>query len=68
MVDLVLLKNSFSFSNPDFGEEQNRQRFININELLKTITGNSSARIEIPHNKKTLMVHIDDQRLPFEIC
>lgn len=41
-----------------------RQRFSKINQFLESVTDRVGARIEIPHNRKAILVHMDDKVLP----
>lgn len=50
--------------NPSATERNLQEKFVKINEFLQTVTGNSSARIEIPHNREEVLVHINDRVLP----
>ncbi|MDZ5648164.1 ATP-dependent nuclease [Nitrospirillum sp. BR 11828] len=49
---------------PDIDKRDERKIFDKINIFLQTVTGNSSAYIEIPHNREHILVHIDGKVLP----
>ena len=40
------------------------EKFERINRFLKTVTEHADARIEIPHNREAVLVHIDRKVLP----
>lgn len=50
--------------NPDHDEQLLKQRFEEINKLLRTVTTNPTATLEIPHNRKNILVHMDERTLP----
>ena len=51
---------------PDAHNQQDKQKFEAINRFLQTVTDNSNARIEIPWEKNTILVHMDGKTLPLE--
>lgn len=46
--------------------EHDRQQFAKINQFLQTVTDRADARIEIPHNRSAILVHMDNKVLPLE--
>lgn len=44
--------------------QQKKKKFEDINHFLQTVTNSLSARIEIPHDKSIILVHMDDKILP----
>lgn len=46
--------------------EHDRQQFARINQFLQTVTDRADARIEIPHNRSAILVHMDNKVLPLE--
>jgi AAA15 family ATPase/GTPase len=53
--------------NPGHENYQNcKDKFDSINEFLKEVLDSPNARIEIPHHKETILVHIDNKPLPLE--
>jgi hypothetical protein len=50
--------------NPGLTERSLRTRFEHLNKLLVDVTGNASASIEVPHNRETILVHMDGTTLP----
>jgi len=55
---LVKLQNPAAFNQGD------RNKFEAINQFLQTVTDNKSARIEVPHERDTILVHMDGKTLP----
>lgn len=49
---------------PDMDKREERDIFDKINAFLKEVTGYEEARIEIPHNRDHILVHIDGKVLP----
>ncbi|MCY7274719.1 MAG: AAA family ATPase [Phormidesmis sp. CAN_BIN44] len=52
--------------NPSVFEQSNRERFDQIVAFLQTVTDNPTARIEIPYERNTILVHMDQKVLPLE--
>lgn len=52
--------------NPNVLSQEDRNKFNNINDFLQYVTGNSTACIEIPHERDTILVHMDNRVLPLE--
>ncbi|MBD3618231.1 MAG: AAA family ATPase [Chromatiales bacterium] len=52
--------------NPDVHNQEDRDKFNKINEFLRSVTDNKSATIEIPHERDTILVHMDGKTLPLE--
>lgn len=51
---------------PEHYEQEKRNLFSAIITLLKEVTGNESAELAIPHNRKNIIVHMDGKSLPLE--
>jgi hypothetical protein len=49
---------------PDHDKREDLALFTKINKFLQTVTGRSDARIEIPHNRQHVLVHMDNKVLP----
>lgn len=49
---------------PDHDKREELALFQKINSFLQTVTGREGARIEIPHNRKHVLVHMDNKVLP----
>lgn len=52
--------------NPNITQQQDKLKFEAVNAFLRNVTDNSSAEIEIPHNRETINVHMDGKTLPLE--
>ncbi|MGY3496692.1 ATP-dependent nuclease [Bradyrhizobium sp. USDA 4502] len=49
---------------PDHDKREDFRLFERINSFLQTVTGRKEARIEIPHHRKHVLVHMDNKVLP----
>jgi predicted ATPase len=49
---------------PDHDKRHELELFSRINSFLQTVTGRPDARIEIPHNRQHVLVHMNDKVLP----
>lgn len=49
---------------PGLGSLQNRNKFNEINNFLKNVLDNNSAKITIPYERDTILVEIDKKILP----
>ncbi|MGE9007248.1 ATP-dependent nuclease [Leptospira interrogans] len=49
---------------PDFTEQEEALRFAKINHFLQTVTDRPGAKIEVPHHRQHLLVHMDNKVLP----
>jgi len=61
-----IIERLVKLQNPDVHNQKDKQKFENINRFLQIVTGNKSARIEIPHERDTILVHMDGKTLPLE--
>lgn len=52
--------------NPDVYSQNDRARFTAINRFLCDVTDRPDATIEIPHDRETILVHMDGKVLPIE--
>lgn len=59
-----LIEHLAEFERPDFDKQEERIKFEKINEFLKNVNGKMDARLEVPNNKKHLLVHMDNKVLP----
>jgi predicted ATPase len=50
--------------NPRHDEQPMKERFQQINKFLQTVTCNRTAELEIPHDRNTILVHMDGKTLP----
>lgn len=53
-----------SLQNPSFGKEDDRKKFLRVNQFLQEVTGKADASLEVPHNRDYLLVHMDQKVLP----
>jgi hypothetical protein len=49
---------------PDHDKRYELSLFQKVNWFLRTVTGRNAAKIEIPHNREHILVHMDDKVLP----
>jgi hypothetical protein len=52
--------------NPDVLNQEKRQRFSAIQDFLCDVVNRPDARIEIPYERNTILVHMDGKVLPIE--
>jgi hypothetical protein len=50
--------------NPSYDQQHSKQRFEQINDFLRNVTGNATAMLEIPFERDTVLVHMDEKTLP----
>lgn len=50
--------------NPDHLEQEKKVEFNKINKFLRAVIGSSDALIEIPHDRRHVLVHLDGKVLP----
>jgi energy-coupling factor transporter ATP-binding protein EcfA2 len=61
-----LIERLARLQNPGFDEPRNRERFGRINRFVRTLFDDPDAEIDVPHDRKTLLVRHEDQWLPLE--
>lgn len=49
---------------PDWNKREDRDLFDKINKFVGQVTGDANSRIEIPHNREQILVHMDGRILP----
>lgn len=54
------------FQNPAADYQQHRSRFETINMFIADVFESPDARIEVPHDKSTILVHADNRVLPLD--
>lgn len=59
-----IIERLVKLQNPDVHSQSDKNKFELINKFLQTVTDNTSARIEIPHERNTILVHMDGKTLP----
>jgi predicted ATPase len=52
--------------NPKLDDLADRDRFIEIRNFLRYVTDIDDAEIEVPHDRKTILVHMAGRSLPIE--
>lgn len=50
--------------NPAYDRREDRRSFDKINEFLANVTGHTDAKIEIPHGREHVLVHMNGRVLP----
>lgn len=50
--------------NPSHSDQQLKEKFDGIRNFLRTVTGEVAAQIEIPYERNTILVHMNDRTLP----
>jgi len=61
-----IIERLVKLQNPDVQNQSDKNKFSQINSFLQNVTDNDSAIIEIPHNRETILVHMDGKTLPLE--
>jgi hypothetical protein len=61
---LGLIERLAKLQNPTFNERELRNHFNDINQFVKRVVGNSTAELEIPYKRDTILVHMDNRVLP----
>ena len=51
---------------PNALNQNDKKKFESINNFLRNVTGNPSATIEIPNERDTILVHMNERTLPLE--
>lgn len=53
-----------AIQSPDHHERYKRKQFDRINQFVEEVTGKPEAKIEVPHDRGHLLVHMDNKVLP----
>jgi len=61
-----LIEELARLQNPKVHERDRLEKFHKINGFLQAVTEHASARIEIPHDRECILVHMDGKILPLE--
>lgn len=61
-----LIEELARLQNPKVHERERLEKFHKINGFLQAVTERPSARIEIPHDRECVLVHMDGKVLPLE--
>jgi len=59
-----LLNELAEIQSPDHHERKRKEVFDKINAFVSAVTDKPDARIEVPHDRKHLLVHMDNKVLP----
>lgn len=59
-----LINKLANLQNPGPTERELNEKFLAINKFLQNVTGNTTAMIEIPHDRSEVLVHINNRVLP----
>lgn len=59
-----IIERLVKLQNPGALNQKDRKKFDAINRFLQIVTDNSSAHIEIPHERDSILVHMDGKTLP----
>lgn len=59
-----LIETLAHLQNPTERGKDRHKKFNKINNFLKTVLEKNDARIEIPHDRKEIFVHMDDRAFP----
>lgn len=52
--------------NPDVHSQELRKRFLEINSFVQSVLDRKDATIEIPYDRNTILVHMDNKVLPLD--
>jgi hypothetical protein len=63
---LGLIDRLAELQSPGVSEPEQETRFRQINEFVKTLFRDEQARIAIPHDRETVIVHHEGRRLPLD--
>ncbi len=61
-----IIERLVKLQNPGALHQSDRRKFESINRFLQSVTDNKTAEIEIPHERDTILVHMDGKTLPLE--
>jgi AAA ATPase domain len=59
-----LIDHLAEIQNPSYDQMQSRELLKKINQFLQTVIGHDEARIEVPHDRAHILVHMDRKILP----
>lgn len=60
----TLIDELAELQSPDFDRRKDRLLFDRIAEFVRVVTGKGDVTVEIPHDRKHVLVHIDNKVLP----
>lgn len=56
----------FKMQNPKVGNENERQTFDEIQEFIRKLIGDPNLKVEVPHDKETILIEMQGNRLPLQ--
>lgn len=59
-----LINHLARYQNPDHDQQEMKERFEELNAFLRSVVGREEASLEIPFERKTILVHMDGRVLP----
>lgn len=59
-----LIDHLATLQNPNFDQQEDKERFERINAFVQEITGKADAKLEVPSERQHLLVHMDNKVLP----
>lgn len=59
-----LIDHLAAIQNPDHHERERKEVFDRINKFVREVTGKPEAQLEVPSNRRHLLVHLDNKVLP----
>lgn len=63
---LGIIERLARLQNPDVHSQIDKQRFNEITQFVKSVIDSPDATIEIPHDRDTILVHMDGKVLPID--
>lgn len=52
--------------NPELKDQHKKKLFHKVNAFLRSVTGDETATLEIPHNRNAILVHMENRLLPLD--
>lgn len=62
----MIIEELAELSQPPYNEQQKKKKFQKIVKFVREILNEPSVDIEIPHDRKTITIHMHDKSLPIE--
>jgi len=61
-----LIARLLALQNPELSQRQDYEKFEKINDFLRIVVDSPSARLEVPHSGRQLLVKLDGRLLPIQ--
>lgn len=61
-----IISEMFKMQLPKYGQEENKLKFLKIQEFVRDLLDDLNINIEIPHDKKNMLVEMNGYRRPLE--